>query len=103
MRTSMRGVSSGGWRLHHHIQLDTPTAANTVKAAAEFLTDKEAVIDRSQLLATAARISGGQHSIDSLSRAITGNKPFIWSYFIKDLLLQGASFTRLDIALDTRP
>jgi phage replication initiation protein len=32
--------------------------------------------------------------------ALTGNKPFMWLYFIKDLLLQGASFTRLDIALD---
>jgi len=45
-------------------------AENIVNEAARILTDKEAVIDRSQLVKTAAQISGGQHSINDLSAAI---------------------------------
>ena len=41
-----------------------------VKRAAGFLTDKEAVIDRAKLLQTAARISGGKHSIAALDAAV---------------------------------
>lgn len=41
-----------------------------VGAAAAYLTETEAVIDRAVLLATAAKISGGQHSVAALSVAI---------------------------------
>lgn len=49
---------------------EKPTAEWAVSEAARVLTDKEAVIDRSQLLQTAARISGGQHDVKALSEAI---------------------------------
>jgi len=51
-------------------QPEKPTAEWAVTEAARVLTDKEAVIDRSQLLQTAARISGGQHDVKALSAAI---------------------------------
>jgi conjugative relaxase-like TrwC/TraI family protein len=49
------------------------TAEKAVIEAARILTDKEAVIDRAQLMQTAGRISGGQHDIKSLSEAIDKN------------------------------
>lgn len=45
-------------------------AESVVNEATRILTDKEAVIDRSQLMRTSAQISGGKHSIDELSDAI---------------------------------
>lgn len=54
----------------HNPQPEKITANQVVKEAARILTDKEAVIDRSALMQTAARISGGQHEVRELSKAI---------------------------------
>jgi len=46
------------------------TAAEVVKDAAEYLTDKEAVMDRAALMHASAKISGGQHSLEDLTKAV---------------------------------
>ena len=52
-----------------HLQPDK-SAAEIVQAAATFLSETEAVIDRCKLLDTATKISGGNHGITALSSAI---------------------------------
>lgn len=47
-------------------------AGEVTKQAAGILTDKEAVMDRAQLIKTAAQISGGQHTLKELNAAIDG-------------------------------
>jgi conjugative relaxase-like TrwC/TraI family protein len=46
------------------------TPEQVVNEAARYLTDKEAIMDRSTLLQTAARISGGQHQSKDLNSVI---------------------------------
>jgi hypothetical protein len=43
-----------------------------MKQASGFLTDREAVFDRAELLKTAVQISGGRHSIEELNAALAG-------------------------------
>lgn len=47
-------------------------ARAVVRLAAKYLTEKEAVIDRAELLKTAVQISGGKHGIAELDRALDG-------------------------------
>jgi len=46
------------------------TAEHCVRESVRVLIDKEAVLDRAQILHHSARISGGQHDLKSLSDAI---------------------------------
>jgi len=47
-------------------------AAEVVRLAAQRLVDREAVLDRARLLDQAVLVSGGQHGLDDLNRAIDG-------------------------------
>lgn len=82
------------------VQLSADKEASTVlKEASGFITDKEVVFDRAQLLQTAARISGGQHDIEGLDAAVSrqnrfhflGREPHGWQagreyYTTRDML-----------------
>ena len=48
------------------------TPDKVVRLAATYLTDREAVIDRAELLKTAAQTSGGKHSLAELNAAVDG-------------------------------
>ena len=52
------------------IDSNKPTAEAVVAEAARIQAQSEAVLDRSQILQTAARISGGRHDVKSLSSAV---------------------------------
>lgn len=47
-------------------------AGAVVRRATEFLTGKEAVLDRAEIMKVAARVSGGAHSIADLDKAMDG-------------------------------
>lgn len=71
-------------RIDRHLQGEEPavvlaettgpakTAGKIMKQASAFLTDREAVFDRAELIKTAARISGGRHDLEELNAAIDG-------------------------------
>uniref|UniRef100_C6DZ94 Conjugative relaxase domain protein n=1 Tax=Geobacter sp. (strain M21) TaxID=443144 RepID=C6DZ94_GEOSM len=46
------------------------TAREVLKDASSFLTDKEVIFDRAQLIKTAVRISGGEHDIRQIENAL---------------------------------
>lgn len=54
----------------NHAAEPTKTAAEVVKAAAEYLSDKEAVTDRATLMHASVKISGGHHSLEELTKAV---------------------------------
>lgn len=54
----------------NHAAEPTKTAAEVVKAAAEYLSDKEAVMDRATLMHASVKISGGHHSLEELTKAV---------------------------------
>lgn len=51
-------------------QMEKVDAKDVINEAARILTDKEAVIDRAEMVKVAAQISGGKHSINELTDAI---------------------------------
>lgn len=52
------------------------TALEVLKEASSFLTDKEVIFDRAQLIKTAVQISGGEHDIRQIEAALNDKREF---------------------------